>query len=43
MGIAYGYATLLSSSLAVPMASHAVNNLIGGLLWRYTSNSNTSK
>ncbi|KAK7399636.1 hypothetical protein VNO78_10823 [Psophocarpus tetragonolobus] len=37
VGVAYGYATILSSSLAVPMASHAVNNLIGGLLWRYTS------
>lgn len=37
VGLAYGYATVLSSSLAVPMASHAVNNLIGGLLWRYTS------
>ncbi|XP_045824614.1 uncharacterized protein LOC123917046 [Trifolium pratense] len=37
VGLAYGYATVLSSSIAVPMASHAVNNLIGGLLWRYTS------
>lgn len=37
VGLVYGYATVLSSSLAVPMASHAVNNLIGGLLWRYTS------
>ncbi|KAL5053569.1 hypothetical protein RYX36_034251 [Vicia faba] len=37
VGLAYGYATVLSSSLAVPMASHAVNNLVGGLLWKYTS------
>lgn len=37
VGLAYGYATVLSSSLAVPMASHAVNNLIGGLLWQYKS------
>ncbi|XP_058731568.1 uncharacterized protein LOC131603283 [Vicia villosa] len=37
VGLAYGYATVLSSSLAVPIASHAVNNLIGGLLWKYTS------
>ncbi|KAI5384604.1 uncharacterized protein LOC127104567 [Lathyrus oleraceus] len=37
VGLAYGYATVLSSSLVVPMASHAVNNLIGGLLWKYTS------
>ncbi|KAE9610343.1 hypothetical protein Lal_00006056 [Lupinus albus] len=41
VGLAYGYATILSSSIAVPMASHALNNLVGGLLWRYTSN--TSK
>ncbi|XP_028797818.1 uncharacterized protein LOC114753309 [Neltuma alba] len=38
VGLAYGYATILSSSIVVPMASHAVNNLIGGILWRYTSN-----
>ncbi|KAF7813650.1 CAAX amino terminal protease [Senna tora] len=38
VGLAYGYATILSSSIVVPMASHALNNLIGGLLWRYTSN-----
>ncbi|XP_057496257.1 uncharacterized protein LOC130781186 isoform X1 [Actinidia eriantha] len=37
VGFVYGYATILSSSLVVPMASHAVNNLVGGLLWRYTS------
>ncbi|XP_020215919.1 uncharacterized protein LOC109799715 [Cajanus cajan] len=40
VGLAYGYATILSSSVAVPMASHAVNNLIGGLLWRYTNTPN---
>lgn len=39
VGLAYGYATILSSSVIVPMASHALNNLIGGLMWRYTSNS----
>ncbi|XP_061365811.1 uncharacterized protein LOC133309084 [Gastrolobium bilobum] len=43
VGLAYGYATILSSSVAVPMASHAVNNLIGGLLWRYTSNTSKQK
>ncbi|KAK2972197.1 hypothetical protein RJ640_030742, partial [Escallonia rubra] len=39
VGFAYGYATIVSSSIIVPMASHAANNLIGGLLWRYTSSS----
>ncbi|XP_070020997.1 uncharacterized protein [Nicotiana sylvestris] len=39
VGIAYGYATILSSTLLVPMAAHAVNNLVGGIIWRYTSNS----
>ncbi|KAL9329623.1 hypothetical protein ACSQ67_004626 [Phaseolus vulgaris] len=43
VGLAYGYATILSSSIMVPMASHAVNNLIGGLLWRYTSNTPNQK
>ncbi|KAL5717864.1 hypothetical protein ACHQM5_010821 [Ranunculus cassubicifolius] len=38
VGFAYGYATILSSSIIVPIASHALNNLIGGILWRYTSN-----
>ncbi|KAG6764674.1 hypothetical protein POTOM_032155 [Populus tomentosa] len=37
VGIVYGYATIVSSSLVVPMASHALNNLAGGLLWRHTS------
>ncbi|KAK9074628.1 hypothetical protein SSX86_007226 [Deinandra increscens subsp. villosa] len=36
VGIAYGYATILSSSLLVPMASHGINNLIGGVIWRVT-------
>ncbi|VVB04101.1 unnamed protein product [Arabis nemorensis] len=37
VGIVYGYAAVLSSSLVVPMASHALNNLVGGLVWRHTS------
>ncbi|KFK33549.1 hypothetical protein AALP_AA5G028100 [Arabis alpina] len=37
VGIVYGYTAVLSSSLVVPMASHALNNLVGGLVWRYTS------
>lgn len=37
VGFVYGYATIVSSSLVVPMASHALNNLAGGLLWRHTS------
>ncbi|EFH51564.1 CAAX amino terminal protease family protein [Arabidopsis lyrata subsp. lyrata] len=37
VGIIYGYAAVLSSSLLVPMASHALNNLVGGLLWRHSS------
>ncbi|KAI3818102.1 hypothetical protein L1987_11905 [Smallanthus sonchifolius] len=36
VGLAYGYATILSSSLLVPMASHGINNLIGGVIWRLT-------
>lgn len=32
VGFVYGYATIVSSSLVVPMASHALNNLAGGLL-----------
>ncbi|XP_009617015.1 uncharacterized protein [Nicotiana tomentosiformis] len=39
VGIAYGYATILSSTVLVPMAAHAINNLVGGIIWRYTSNS----
>ncbi|KAJ9176262.1 hypothetical protein P3X46_011597 [Hevea brasiliensis] len=37
VGLAYGYATIVSSSIIVPMASHALNNLVGGILWRSTS------
>ncbi|KAL0737561.1 hypothetical protein Bca4012_013771 [Brassica carinata] len=43
VGIVYGYAAVLSSSLVVPMASHALNNLVGGLLWRYSSTSSKLK
>ncbi|KAL5552701.1 hypothetical protein UlMin_040102 [Ulmus minor] len=39
VGLMYGYATIASSSMIVPMASHAVNNLVGGILWRYESSS----
>lgn len=39
VGLAYGYATVVSSSIIVPMASHAMNNLVGGIIWRYTSKS----
>ncbi|XP_031127771.1 uncharacterized protein LOC116029867 [Ipomoea triloba] len=39
VGLAYGYATISTSSIIVPMAAHALNNLIGGILWRYTSSS----
>ncbi|KAH0991798.1 hypothetical protein GBA52_003281 [Prunus armeniaca] len=39
VGLVYGYATIVSSSLIVPMAAHAVNNLVGGILWRYRSDS----
>ncbi|GJT82262.1 zinc finger, RING/FYVE/PHD-type containing protein [Tanacetum coccineum] len=34
VGLAYGYAMILTSSLIVPMASNAINNLIGGVIWR---------
>ncbi|GJT00499.1 hypothetical protein Tco_0821668 [Tanacetum coccineum] len=33
VGLAYGYATILTSSLIIPMASHVINNLIGGVIW----------
>ncbi|XP_022131410.1 uncharacterized protein LOC111004632 isoform X2 [Momordica charantia] len=33
VGLAYGYATIESASVVVPMASHALNNLVGGILW----------
>ncbi|XWS22696.1 hypothetical protein CRYUN_Cryun29cG0058200 [Craigia yunnanensis] len=39
VGIVYGYATIISSSVIVPMASHALNNLVGGIVWRYASKS----
>ncbi|GAB2280568.1 hypothetical protein Dimus_015195 [Dionaea muscipula] len=39
VGLAYGYATIVSSSVVVPMASHALNNLIGALVWRRSSQS----
>ncbi|XP_051179500.1 uncharacterized protein [Lolium perenne] len=39
VGLAYGLATIASSSIIVPMASHSINNIIGGLLWRFTNNS----
>ncbi|XWS69136.1 hypothetical protein CRYUN_Cryun04dG0153700 [Craigia yunnanensis] len=32
VGIVYGYATIISSSVIVPMASHALNNLVGGII-----------
>ncbi|EYU25961.1 hypothetical protein MIMGU_mgv1a0112391mg, partial [Erythranthe guttata] len=37
VGLIYGYATVLSTSIVVPMASHALNNLVGGIIWRYSS------
>ncbi|CAI9278227.1 unnamed protein product [Lactuca saligna] len=43
VGLAYGYATILSSSLIVPMASHAINNLIGGVIWRVSQPNNQNK
>ncbi|XP_043703372.1 uncharacterized protein LOC122653567 [Telopea speciosissima] len=39
VGFAYGYATIISSSIIVPMVSHSLNNLIGGILWKFTSSS----
>lgn len=32
VGFAYGLATIMSSSVIVPMASHSLNNLVGGIL-----------
>ncbi|KAF6165406.1 hypothetical protein GIB67_018850 [Kingdonia uniflora] len=43
VGFIYGYATILSSSIIVPMASHALNNLVGGILWRYFSTSSSEE
>ncbi|KAL6911641.1 hypothetical protein ACP4OV_000446 [Aristida adscensionis] len=39
VGFAYGIGTIASSSIIVPIASHSINNIIGGLLWRFTNNS----
>ncbi|CAL5077269.1 unnamed protein product [Urochloa decumbens] len=39
VGFAYGIGTIASSSVIVPMVSHSINNIIGGLLWRFTKNS----
>lgn len=39
VGLAYGYATISSTSMVVPVVSHALNNLVGAILWRYTSKS----
>ncbi|KAJ4809959.1 CAAX amino terminal protease family protein [Rhynchospora pubera] len=39
VGFAYGLATVGSSSLVVPMVSHSLNNIIGGLFWYLNSNS----
>ncbi|CAN6196701.1 unnamed protein product [Urochloa humidicola] len=36
---AYGIGTIASSSVIVPVVSHSINNIIGGLLWRFTKNS----
>ncbi|XP_031389288.1 uncharacterized protein LOC116201943 isoform X2 [Punica granatum] len=39
VGFMYGWATIASGSIVVPMVSHAVNNLVGGILWRFDSDS----
>ncbi|KAI3981777.1 hypothetical protein MKX01_027762 [Papaver californicum] len=33
VGLAYGYAAIVSSSIIVPTTSHALNNLVGAILW----------
>lgn len=43
IGFAYGATTLVSSSIIVPMAAHSLNNLVGGILWNYSSKSHDSK
>ncbi|XP_044488535.1 uncharacterized protein LOC123213213 isoform X2 [Mangifera indica] len=43
VGFLYGYATIVSNSIIVPMASHSLNNLVGGILWHYTSRPSNSK
>ncbi|KAH9625124.1 hypothetical protein KSS87_005829 [Heliosperma pusillum] len=39
VGLAYGYATIVTSSIVVPMTAHALNNLIGAVIWYQTSRS----
>ncbi|CAL5077764.1 unnamed protein product [Urochloa decumbens] len=39
VGFSYGIGTIASSSVIVPMVSHSINNIIGGLLWRFIKNS----
>ncbi|KAL3751837.1 hypothetical protein ACJRO7_012639 [Eucalyptus globulus] len=36
VGLMYGSATVVSSSIVVPMLSHSLNNLVGGMIWRYS-------
>ncbi|KAI3423055.1 uncharacterized protein J3R85_011347 [Psidium guajava] len=36
VGLMYGSATMISSSIVVPMLSHSLNNLVGGMIWRYS-------
>jgi uncharacterized protein len=43
VGFAYGMGTIASSSVIVPMVAHSLNNIIGGFLWRFTSNSQKSQ
>lgn len=43
VGIIYGFAAISSSSIIVPIAAHSLNNLIGGLLWRYFYLKETTK
>ncbi|CAH9077702.1 unnamed protein product [Cuscuta epithymum] len=37
VGLVYGYATMLTSSITVAMAAHSLNNLVGGIIWRSTT------
>lgn len=37
VGLVYGYATITTSSIVVPMAAHALNNLVGSTIWKGTS------
>ncbi|PKA66096.1 hypothetical protein AXF42_Ash018385 [Apostasia shenzhenica] len=39
VGFIYGMATIVSSSIIVPMACHSLNNLVGGIIWRSASSS----